>query len=198
MRVRVLVHRRHREVGRDVAGRQRAERQRDEQRIASARSNWRAASARRRACARRSTGATAWIRAERQRQHQRVMAEFRDHRTCRSRVLRFAFLPAPGLLQRIDHLARHIALVMLGEHGVGRQIRRRRRACLPPPRPALRGTGPARCPDSAPQCRSCRRSPRNGCCRLSPRLRLPCLTSPPMRMRVPGADDASRRCRSAN
>ena len=29
------------------------------------------------------------------------------------------FLPAPGFLQGVDHLARHVALVMFGKHCVG-------------------------------------------------------------------------------
>ncbi len=47
------------------------------------------------------------------------MAEFGDHfepfpwRPAR------AFLPAAGFFQRLDHFFRHVALVMLGEHGVG-------------------------------------------------------------------------------
>src|ERR1043165_1277540 len=47
----------------------------------------------------------------------RALARARNVRAQRS--LRFALLPAPGLLQRIHHLARHIALVMLGENRIG-------------------------------------------------------------------------------
>ena len=46
------------------------------------------------------------------------MAEFGDHRVVPPAPFG-AFLPAAGLFQGVDDFLRHVALVMLGEHGVG-------------------------------------------------------------------------------
>ena len=51
---------------------------------------------------------------ERQRQHQGIMSE--SGIIAGSSRSFLTFLPAPGFLQGVGHLARHVAFVMLGKH----------------------------------------------------------------------------------
>lgn len=67
-------------------------------------------------------------------------------------------LPASAPLSSgIDHLGRHVAFIMFGEHRVGCERVPPASSCPPPPRLALPETNPALCPDNARQYRSCRR-----------------------------------------
>ena len=113
------------------------------------------------------------------------MADLGDHFASSPPV---ALLPVALLLQRVDDFLRHVALVVLGEHGVGLERAAAARACLRRRRPALRGTGPAGCPDSRRDVACCRRSPRSAPRDCRRAATLPGLTSPPRRMRAAGRD----------
>src|SRR5450759_2505413 len=87
-------------------------------RTASARSNWRAASARRRGYRRRSSvrpPGSSRAPAPALEHSDRVPESSRRASTC----LPGAFFPAAALLQGVDHLTRHITFIMLGEHHIG-------------------------------------------------------------------------------
>ena len=66
---------------------------------------------------------------QRQRQHQRVMSGFRDHRDAplrrrgarrgSTRLGAVVVLPVALLLQRVGDILGHVGLVMLGQHGIG-------------------------------------------------------------------------------
>src|ERR1700733_4918497 len=61
------------------------------------------------------------------RARRRTPAPMRNGRSRRSLCGRCSFLPTPLFLKRIDHLARHIALIVLGENRLGSHLTRRRK-----------------------------------------------------------------------
>ena len=142
LRIRILVDIDHREIRRDVAIAERAERHRDEEELRERRRR-RHAHQREIVAARADDRHRALNEGQAQRQHQCVMAEFGNHPVLRlpalaraeyalrarthhlfalrqaSGLLAVIVLPMPRLLQGIGDLLGHIGLVVFGENGVG-------------------------------------------------------------------------------
>ena len=101
------------------------------------------------------------------RQHQRVVADLDDHGVGPP-LPSSPSCQTPACLQRVGDLARHVALVVLGEHLARDRTRRRRRDGPGRRCPGPRGTGPAAGRGSAPAPRAPGRSARSRPCRRRP------------------------------